>query len=64
MAGDNLRETAHPRATPDQEDIGLSHQPSGGAATHQPEYNGLLATGFVLLVALVIIVHLLVIYRS
>lgn len=64
MAGEDLRQTARPRTTPDQEGPGLSHRSPGGAAAPQPEYNGFLATGLLLLVALVIIVHLLVIYRS
>lgn len=37
---------------------------SAAAREVQPEFKGLMAAGFLLLVALVVFVHLLVIYRS
>jgi hypothetical protein len=64
MTGEDSRETAHPKVATDEEHIRLSYQPSAGATKHQPEYTGFMVAGFVLLVALVVFVHLLVIYRS
>lgn len=64
MAGEDARETAHPSATTNGGGMSSRHQSFAGAAEDQREYKGLMAVGFLLLAVLVVLVHLLVIYRS
>ncbi|MGA8953444.1 MAG: hypothetical protein WB806_22115 [Xanthobacteraceae bacterium] len=64
MAAENLNEVAHQRATPGQEGVRVSHQSFAEAPKQQSEYKGLMTMGYLLLAALVLLVHLLVSYRS
>lgn len=63
MPGEDARETARPSATADGGD-GSWQQSFAEAPEDQREYKGLMVAGFLLLAALVVLVHLLVIYRS
>lgn len=64
MAGEDARETTHLSATADGGGIRSWYQSFAGEPEDQREYKGFMVAGFLLLAALVVLVHLLVIYKS